>query len=74
MKLQEEDDCFLLIDRDYFESSSRTSPQPRCYMYIGMLENLMEWVIGHRHKVTEIKYRSVSDDADILKISKKAEK
>ena len=70
MEVKEEEDCFLLIDKDNFESNGVTSDQPMCATCVGRLQYLIEWITGHPHNVEEIQCRSMGDPVDVFKVSK----
>lgn len=70
LELQEEEDYFLLVDRDYHGSEGVTSLSPACNVYIGMIKYLMEWITGTLHEVEEIECRAMGHPADVFKISK----
>ncbi len=70
LEVKEQEDCFLLIDKDNFESNGVTSDQPMCATCVGRLQYLIEWITGHPHKVEEIQCRSMGDPVDIFRVSK----
>lgn len=69
-ELQEEEDCFLIIERHSYMSEGITSGEPVCGIYVGILQTLVEWVTGHVHKVEEVECRAMGGPADVFKISK----
>lgn len=72
-ELREDDDCFLVVDRDYHLSEGITSETPACGEIVGALEYLVEWGTGNKHQVEEIECRATGHSADIFKISKAVE-
>jgi predicted hydrocarbon binding protein len=70
VEVQETDNYFLLIDRDWVESEGVTSDEPVCGICVGMLQYLMEWITGHIHHVEEIECRAMGDEADVFKVVK----
>jgi predicted hydrocarbon binding protein len=68
--LQEENQWFLIIERDCFLSEDITSQTPVCFVYVGALEFLVQWVTGHHHTVEEIECRALGHPADVFKIWK----
>jgi len=70
MEVQEEENCFLLVDKDNFESNGVTSEQPMCATCVGRLQYLVEWITGHEHEVKEVECRAMGDLADVFRISK----
>lgn len=70
IELREEDDCFLIIHRDRFESEGITSQAPVCGDFVGTVEALVEWITGHNHDVQEIECRAMGHPADVFRISK----
>jgi predicted hydrocarbon binding protein len=73
IELHEEEDHFLLIDRDHPESEKISSQQPACGLYVGLLEALVHWITGHHHEIEEIQCRGMGDRFDVFKISKARE-
>jgi predicted hydrocarbon binding protein len=69
-ELQEEKDCFLIIERDCFLSEDIISQTPVCFVYVGELDYLVYWITGHRHEVKEIECRTLGHSADVFKIWK----
>jgi predicted hydrocarbon binding protein len=72
IELREEEDCFLLVDRAWFESEEVSSQEPVCGFLVGMLHYLMEWITGNDHEVEEIECRAMGCPADVFKIMKKS--
>lgn len=72
-ELREEDDCFLVIDRDYHLSQGITSKTPVCSEIVGALEYLVEWGTGNKHRVEEIECRATGHSADVFKVAKAIE-
>lgn len=70
IEIQEEDDYFLLIERDNPVSHASTSEKPMCFTYVGMLQYQMEVLTGHLHTVKEIECKAMGHPADVFKISK----
>lgn len=70
VELLEEDDCFLIIHRDRFESEEIISNTPVCNVFVGNLQYAIEWITGHPHEVKEIECRAMGDPADVFRISK----
>jgi predicted hydrocarbon binding protein len=70
VEVKEEEDSFLLIYRDRFESKGVVSTMPVCNVFVGMLQYFIEWVTGHRHEVEEIECRAMGHPADVFKVSK----
>ena len=73
IELKEEDNCFLLIDKDHPESDGILSQTPVCGIYTGILQAMMEWITGHHHKVEEIECRAMGYPADVFRVSKSRE-
>jgi predicted hydrocarbon binding protein len=69
-ELEEDDDCFLLIDRDNPMSKTRRSEIPSCGTIIGMLQYQIEMITGHPHEVKEIECRAMGHSADVFRIAK----
>jgi predicted hydrocarbon binding protein len=69
-EIQEKEDCFLIIDKDRYESEGIKSDTPVCGVYIGAAEAIVEWITGHSHEVEEIECRALGHSADIFKIVK----
>lgn len=72
-ELREEEDYFLLIDRDRYESEGITSEAPVCGIIVGTLQAMIEWITGHKHKVEEVECRAMGYPADVFKIWKARE-
>ncbi len=73
-KIQEEKDYFLLICKSHFESDIVISITPVCFVRVGAIQALVEWITGHPHEVEEIQCRAIGDPADVFKISKRRKK
>ena len=73
-ELQEEEDCFLFIDRDNYMSEGTTSQTPVCGVTVGTFQFIMEWITGHKHRVEEIECRAMGYPADVFRIWKSKEK
>ena len=71
-ELQEEEDCFLFINKDNYMSKGVTSQTPVCGVTVGNLQAMMEWITGHPHKVEEIECRAMGHSADVFRIEKAA--
>lgn len=69
-ELLEEDDYFLIVEKDCFFSEDITSGAPVCTLYAGELGYLMEWITGRPHKVEEIECRALGGKNDVFKIYK----
>jgi predicted hydrocarbon binding protein len=72
IELHEEEDYFLIIERDGWESEDVISSTPVCQVYVGILEAVVEWITGATHRVEEIECRAMGDPADVFRIEKKA--
>lgn len=70
IKIQEEEDCFLIIHKGRYESEEILSESPVCGVLIGTIEVMVEWITGHHHKVEEIECRAMGHPADVFKVSK----
>ena len=70
IEVKEEDEYFLLIDKDNFESEGLSSEVPVCNTCVGRLQYIMEWITGHPHKIEEIECRAMGHPFDIFRISK----
>ena len=70
IEVKEEDEYFLLIDKDNFESEGLSSDVPVCNTCVGRLQYIMEWITGHPHHIEEIECRAMGHPFDIFKISK----
>ncbi len=46
LELREEQDCFIIIYRNYWESKNVVSQSPVCGIFVGILDALMEWITG----------------------------
>lgn len=71
IELQEEEDYFLVIHKDRFESEGITSQTPVCGDFVGTIEALVEWITGHPHRVEEAECRAMGHPADVFKVSQK---
>lgn len=70
LEAREEEDCFLLIDKDNFESEGVTSDTPMCATCVGRLQYLMEWITGHTYDIQEIECRAMGDQFDVFRVPK----
>ncbi len=70
LELHEEEDCFIIIYRDNWESEDVISQSPVCNVAVGTIEALMEWITGHIHEVQESECRAMGHPADVFRISK----
>lgn len=70
LELHEEEDYFIIIYRDNWESEDVLSQSPVCNVAVGTIEALIEWVTGHTHEVEEIECRAMGHPADVFRISK----
>jgi predicted hydrocarbon binding protein len=73
-ELEEKEEYFLFIDRDYEGSEGITSEEPVCGFLVGMLHYSIEWITGKPHKVEEIECRAMGYPADVIRVWKAAEK
>lgn len=73
LELQEEDDNFLIIHRDRFESEGVSSQMPVCNVFVGNLQYTIEWITRHPHEVEEIECRALGHPTDVFRISKARE-
>jgi predicted hydrocarbon binding protein len=71
-EIQEEEECFVLIDKDRYESEGMTSQEPVCGVFVGAAEAIVEWITGKYHEVEEIECRAMGHSADVFRISKTA--
>lgn len=69
-ELLEEEDYFLIINRDNYMSKGVTSQTPVCGVTVGNLQAMMEWITGHPHEVEEIECRAMGHPADVFRIWK----
>ncbi|KYK37266.1 MAG: hypothetical protein AYK18_10480 [Theionarchaea archaeon DG-70] len=69
-ELREEEDCFLIIYRDNWESEDVMSQSPVCNVTVGSIEAYVEWAAGHAHDATEIECRAMGSPVDVFRISK----
>ncbi len=69
-ELREEEDCFLLIEKDWMESEGITSETPVCTVTVCMLQALIEWITGYEYEIEEIQCRAMGHSADVFRISK----
>ncbi|MBU7040385.1 MAG: hypothetical protein HXS45_06215, partial [Theionarchaea archaeon] len=74
LKLDEEEDCFLITFRDNWESEDVLSPSPVCHVTIGAIAALAEWATGHVYDVREIECRAMGYPVDVFRISRAYEK
>jgi predicted hydrocarbon binding protein len=70
MEVEEKDDCFLLIDKDSFESNGVTSDNPMCATCVGRLQYMLEWITGNTYDIQEVKCRAMGDSCDVFRVSK----
>ena len=70
MELHEEEEFFLLIYRESFESEKIMSEAPVCGATLGSLQYGMEWITGHPHKVEEVECKAMGHPADVFRIWK----
>ncbi|MBU7023281.1 MAG: hypothetical protein HXS40_03860 [Theionarchaea archaeon] len=70
IELQENEDYFLIVHRDRFESEGILSQEPVCGVYTGMLQFAVEWAAGHPHEVKEIECRAMGCPADVFRVAK----
>ncbi len=69
-ELMEKEDCFLLIEKDRFESEGIASQIPVCGTLAGTIEAMVEWITGHPHKVEEIECRAMGFSREMFRIEK----
>lgn len=74
VELREEEDCFLIIHRDRFESEEIAAQTPVCNVFVGNLQYVIQWITGHEHEVEEIECRAVGHPADVFRIAKARKK
>lgn len=74
VELKEQEDCFLLIQRENIESDGITSETPVCYIALGIIDALVAWITGHEHEIKEIQCRAMGDSADVFRIAKASRK
>lgn len=70
MEIREEKDSFLFVYRTYWESEDVISQEPVCGIFVGILEELMEWVTGHSHGIEEVECRAMGHPADVFRVTK----
>lgn len=70
MEVREEDEYFLLIDKDNFESEGMSSDTPVCNTCVGRLQYTIEWITGRPHQIEEIECRAMGHPFDVFRISK----
>ena len=70
VKIQEEEDCFLIIHKGRYESEDIISGSPVCGVFAGTIEVMVEWITGHPHKVEEIECRAMGHPADVFRVLK----
>ena len=70
VEILEQDDCFLLVQRENIMGSKITSDKPVCGITLGIIEALVEWITGHSHEVKEIECTAMGHPADIFRVSK----
>lgn len=69
--VEEEEDYFLLIYKDHFESDGIVSNNPVCGVAEGTIHYVIEWVTGHAHEIEEIECRAMGHPTDVFRIWKK---
>ncbi len=72
-ELIEEEDCFIIISRDNWESEDVISLTPACHVTTGALKAFAEWTTGHTYEVSEIECRAAGHSADVFRISRSYE-
>lgn len=70
VELQENENSFVIIHRNRFESENISSETPVCNVFIGNLQYVVEWITGHTHEVEEIECRAMGHPADVFKVAK----
>ena len=70
VEIQEQEDCFLLVQRENIMRDKITSDKPVCGITVGIVEALVEWITGHPHEVTEIQCMAMGHPADVFRIAK----
>jgi predicted hydrocarbon binding protein len=70
IELQENEDYFIIVHKDRFESDGISSQEPVCGVYTGMLQFAVEWAAGHPHEVKEIECRAMGYPADVFRVAK----
>jgi predicted hydrocarbon binding protein len=68
--VEEEEDYFLLIYKDHFESDGIISNNPVCGVAEGTLHYVVEWATGHAHEVDEMECRAMGHPTDVFSIWK----
>ena len=68
--VKEEEDYFLLIYKEHFESDGIVSTSPVCGVAEGIINYVIEWATGHAHEVEEIECRAMGHPADVFRIWK----
>ncbi len=74
VELRENEDHFLIIHKDRFESEGITSEVPVCNVFVGNIQYAVEWITGHPHRVEEIECRAMGHTTDVFRIEKAASK
>lgn len=69
-EIQEEKECFLLIDRECYTSRGAESEITVCGGFIGVLSHCIEWVGGHNQRIERIEYTVLESPADVFRIEK----
>ena len=69
-ELQEEGDCFLMVDRDNPMSENLKSQAPVCSTTVGMLQEMLKGLKGNPPDVEEIECRAMGHPADVFRVSK----
>ena len=69
-----EEDCFVIIFRDNWESEDVFSQSPVCHATVGSIKMFAEWTTGHSYDVREVECRAMGHPADVFEISKSYKK
>ncbi|MBU7018950.1 MAG: hypothetical protein HXS44_15685 [Theionarchaea archaeon] len=69
-----EEDCFVIIFRDNWESEDVLSQSPVCHATVGSVKMFAEWTTGHFYDVKEVECRAMGHPADVFEISKSYQK
>ena len=70
IELREEEDYFIIIEREGWESEDVISQTPVCDINVGIIGALMEWATGHPHEVKEVECRAMGHPCDVFRITK----
>jgi predicted hydrocarbon binding protein len=70
VQLREEEDCFLIVHEDRFESEGIVSNTPVCNVFVGNIQYVIEWITGRRYRIEEIECRAMGYPADVFRIMK----